>query len=541
MKLHKATTIAMLLAIGLTACGAPAAPEPTPTPAPMPTATEMVPLEPVDLDLCSLLLDEEVMAELDQPVQSTDELGMGACTYTTTDGEVPLTLSVSAAQGEDARGLILAGLQIAVMFGGSEDTLAAGQALSEEAATLSLWEVVDDTYAILAQLGYQVELAPSFGETALWGWSEPQVSTLILVEDDTYLSLNVVGLDMEEARRVASLLAPQAMDRLPPAFTVPTSGSIGMETTIELGETAVTMEAVEAPTAEPTVDSPPAPPSAAVWVTNYTEDVVYRIDPYTMEIVAIVDTGEGPVDLEVYGDSLFVANQGDGSIWKIDPVYNVVNYRVNTGASEFLRVEVDENYIYAMACHEHMIEIFHYPDTRALFARIPIQDCWNAEVAFGSLWVGVGERTLLRIDPETQEEIASMNVGRGPNLMDVTEDWLWVANANQGGLWRINPDINSMFDIVGIPVAGNVLDIVVGEGAVWAAVDHYIVKLDPDSGEVLGMVDTLSRANGVAVGFGYVYVTNYVEGTVMRLDAETLEMIDSVQVGGSPWGIAITE
>ena len=541
MKHRKIVAVVLILASILAACGSEAPAEPTPTMAPMPTATEVIALEPVELDQCSLLEDGEVQAELGGTVESSDEMGMGACMYTSSGEELPLTLSVSAAQGEDAKALVLAGLQLAVMFGGDEASMTAVQNLMEEAEAISLWDVVNDTYTILSGLGYVVEAAPSFGETALWGWSEPQVSTLIVVDGDTYLALNLIGLEQAEARRISSLLAPMAMDRLPPAFTVPTSGSFGMDTSIDMGEVEVTVEVEDMATAEPTVYVPPAPSSAAVWVTNYTENVVYKIDPYTMEILDVVSTGVGPVDLEVYGDSLFVANQGEGSIWKIDPAYGVVNYRVNTGASEFLRVEVDENYIYAVACHEHMIEIFHYPETRALFARIPIQDCWNAEVAFGSIWVGQGERTLLRIDPETQEEIASMNVGRGPNLMDVTEDWLWVANANQGGLWRINPDINSMFDIVGLPVEGNVLDIAVGEGAVWAAVDHYVVKLDPDTGDVLGVVDTLSRATGVAAGFGYVYVTNYQGGFVLRLDAETLEIIDSIHVGGSPWGIAITE
>lgn len=535
----KRGTLLLLATLLLTACGgAPA--EPTATLPPPPTETSPPEaLEPVELDLCSLLTIAEAAEYIPGEVTATDELGVGACTYTGSGGEAFITMSVSAAQGEEARGLTLAGLQIAVMFGGDEDTLAAGQALSEEASSLSLWEVVSDTYAILGQLGYQVEAAPSFGETALWGWSEPLVNTLVLVEGDTYLAINIVGLEQAEARAASSLLAPLAFSRLPAAFTVPESGSGGMEVSIDLGDADV--QVVEEAEAEPTAYVPPPPPSAGVWVANFTDDNVYKLDPLTMEIIDVIPAGQGPVDIEVIEGSVFVANQGEGSIWRIDPQYNTTTYRVNTGASEFLRVEVDENYIYAVACHEHMIEIFHYPETRALFARIPVQDCWNAEVAFGSLWVGQGERTLLRIDPETQEEIASMNVGRGPNLMEVTEDWLWVANANQGGIWRINPEINSMFDIVGLPVEGNVLDLAVGEGAVWVAVDHYVVKLDPDTGDVLGVADTLKRATGVAAGFGYVYVTNYQEGTVLRLDVDTLEIIDSVQLGGSPWGIGITE
>jgi len=67
------------------------------------------------------------------------------------------------------------------------------------------------------------------------------------------------------------------------------------------------------------------------------------------------------------------------------------------------------------------------------------------------------------------------------------------------------------------------------------------VKLDPYTGDVLGVADTLERATGVAAGFGYLYVTNYQAGSVLRLDAETLEIVDSVQLGGSPWGIGITE
>lgn len=530
--------VLFVFSLFLSACGgAPA--EPTSTPPPPTETPPPESLEPVELDLCSLLETAEVEPYLLGTVAASGEMGVGACMYSASVDNAFYSLSVSAAQSDEAKGLVLAGLQIAVMFGGDEDTLAAGQALMEEMDSLTLWDVISETYTILGRMGYEVEPAPSFGETALWGWSEPMVNTLILVEGETYLALNIVGLEQEDARAASSILAPLAFSRLPAAFTVPTSGSMDMNVTIDLGDVEIEVE--DTVESEPTANIPPPPPSAAVWVANFTDNSVYKLDPLTMEILAVIPAGEGPVDIEAIEGSVFVANQGEGSIWRIDPQNDVVTYRVNTGASEFLRVEVDENYIYAVACHEHMIEIFHYPETRALFARIPIQDCWNAEVAFGSLWVGQGERTLLRIDPETQEEIAAINVGRGPYLMDVTEDWLWVANANQRGLWRINPDINSMFDIVGIPVEGNVLDIAVGEGAVWVAVDHFVVKLDPDTGEVLGTVDTIKRATGVAAGFGYVYVTNYQEGTVLRLDADTLEIIDSVQIGGRPWGIGITE
>lgn len=66
----------------------------------------------------------------------------------------------------------------------------------------------------------------------------------------------------------------------------------------------------------------------SIWVANYLDGTVSRLEPSTGRVEALVPVREGPNALAAAADSLWVANELDGSISEIDPATNTVEQTV---------------------------------------------------------------------------------------------------------------------------------------------------------------------------------------------------------------------
>ncbi|HEV3472268.1 MAG TPA: BTAD domain-containing putative transcriptional regulator, partial [Actinomycetota bacterium] len=93
--------------------------------------------------------------------------------------------------------------------------------------------------------------------------------------------------------------------------------------------------------------------------------------------------------------------------------------------------------------------------------------------------------------------------------------------------------------------------VVVGAAAIWrtrgtgdplAALDvDALALLDPAGGDIEGLVDFDMPITKIAVGYGSVWVTSEVAGTLARVDPSTRSVRQTIQVGSGPSGIAFGE
>jgi hypothetical protein len=161
----------------------------------------------------------------------------------------------------------------------------------------------------------------------------------------------------------------------------------------------------------------------------------------------------------------------------------------------------------------------------------------------GSVWVtapdlrGDGSRgNLVRIDPSTNEVVATIHVGGPIGGLGVGGGWVWVSRpeAGPGTLFRIDPETNRVVDDVQVgtspgqpvyaggyvwvpstdrsfsnvkvdPGSGRVVDEVsgppvsaAGDGSLWAIGDDAVVRLDPVSGAIRSTIP-IERASAVEV------------------------------------------
>jgi virginiamycin B lyase len=89
-------------------------------------------------------------------------------------------------------------------------------------------------------------------------------------------------------------------------------------------------------------------------------------------------------------------------------------------------------------------------------------------VAVGGSVVWVANRsddTVSRIDPRTNQVVATIPVGSSPSGVAVGEGSVWVANSGDGTVSQIHAQTN---ELVGtIPIGEVPIDVAAGEGAVW--------------------------------------------------------------------------
>jgi serine/threonine-protein kinase len=152
-----------------------------------------------------------------------------------------------------------------------------------------------------------------------------------------------------------------------------------------------------------------------------------------------------------------------------------------------------------------------------------------------------GDDAVLRI---ANGEATPVGVGRAPEALAVGGSSLWVTNAGDGTVSRIDLDTAQ---VSGAPIAvgGRPLGIAAGKTAIWVTnyTDGTVTRLDRTSGAVLGEpIEVGRRPRGVAVGEGSVWVANAGDGTVTRIDPATATVVgDPIAVGRNPRELAVGE
>jgi len=169
----------------------------------------------------------------------------------------------------------------------------------------------------------------------------------------------------------------------------------------------------------------------------------------------------------------------------------------------------------------------------------------------------VGAGSLIRIDPKTNQVVATIPVGRSPRHVTFGQGAVWIANHDDGTVSKVDPQTNAVAETVG---AGGAPEGIVagGEGAaVWvakgedgvAAIREFTGNAPgeqprqtafalPLSTEAAGALDEYLD---VALGEGSLWAVNYAGGTVLRIDPESGEVMATIEVPGKPFTVAVGE
>ena len=257
-----------------------------------------------------------------------------------------------------------------------------------------------------------------------------------------------------------------------------------------------------------------------LWVTDQSEQLVSRVDPDSNEVIGDpIVVGSEPAGVKFGEGSLWVANSGADTVTRIDPVDSEVidvipvgerPAGVRFGEGAVWVTNVDDDTVSRIDPRSKAVEEIEVGDSPAGIA-----------VGEGGVWVANSkDGTVSRIAPNDLEVVTEIEVGVRPRGVAVGPDSIWVANALDGTVSRIDPDTSQ---VVGGPidVGRGPAQLTVGEKWVWVANerDNTVDRIDPETGEVVGeAIEVGARPRAIVVGAGSIWVANSAGGSITRID-----------------------
>jgi YVTN family beta-propeller protein len=240
--------------------------------------------------------------------------------------------------------------------------------------------------------------------------------------------------------------------------------------------------------------------AGAVWVTNFDDRTVSRVNPDTHEVQQTIQVGSGPSGVAVGNGAVWVANNLDGTVSRIDP-------RTNAGVQ-----------------------------------LIPVANGASAVASGeGSLWVAnSGEQTVSRIDPRSGMVKATIAVGASPTGLAVGAGAVWVTSESTRSVLRIDPQTNAIAQT--IYVGRGPTGIAFGERSVWVAnnLDGTVSRIDPRTNAVSATIRVGEGPVGAAVGEAAVWVANEFSETLSRIDPRKDAVVQTVRLRNRPQGLALS-
>jgi DNA-binding beta-propeller fold protein YncE len=284
--------------------------------------------------------------------------------------------------------------------------------------------------------------------------------------------------------------------------------------------------------------------------------------------IARPGTRDAPWALAIGGGSVWVANRGGGlgSVMRIDPGTNKVSstitldrkHRGGPGVwngvawvgtpSDLVRIELATHEVTKVApigvealyAGEEGLWVVQ-PEAVSRIdpeAGTPLQTIklpgavWPSATAYGegSLWVVDGEQEVWRIDAERGRVVARVPVGHRATTIDFTDGAIWVAgggfesgppSAQCSVVYRIDPATSEVEATVPVGRQGSAV-IAAFEGDLWSRPESGVLaRIDADTNTVDRVLTGLPRSHitgDLAGGFGSLWVANWTDGTVWRID-----------------------
>lgn len=226
--------------------------------------------------------------------------------------------------------------------------------------------------------------------------------------------------------------------------------------------------------------------SSAVWITNYTDGQIVRVDPVANQVVSSFPF-DGPDGIAKDGSTLVVASFDGAFVARIDPSSGAIIEQVDVLGSPTAVAVTEEHGIWAAIFETG--EVVQIDSTTFTITQRVIVGAGPVGLAAheGSLWITNHEEgTVAEVDMATGEVLKSVPVGLGPTELAIVGPDVWVTVTDAGELVQLE---RATGDIVtrtplGSNARGGPTGISVGNGSIWVAVqgERSVVRISPPEG-----------------------------------------------------------
>ncbi len=224
----------------------------------------------------------------------------------------------------------------------------------------------------------------------------------------------------------------------------------------------------------------------SVWLTNYTDSTVSRIDAHDYRLLATIPVGDGPEGIAAGPGAIWVANNHTESVSRIDPTTNTVVATIPVGPvlgrEGPAAIDVTTNGVWTAVPNLSAV-VRVDPATNQVVATVPGGDaCGNVSATPDQVWAGCGN--VVRMDPATNKAVTTLTVGDSARSVLVGLGSVWVETRLT--LDRIDPATNKVVGRLGIPNGAAPFDAIavfgdlaISNGLIWALESRAVLRIEP--------------------------------------------------------------
>ena len=225
----------------------------------------------------------------------------------------------------------------------------------------------------------------------------------------------------------------------------------------------------------------------SVWVLNTADDRVSRVDPRTGNVIRAFKPHGRPTDIAAGAGALWIGSGAGAThfVSRVDPATGEETRTVRLprgehhfGSEGFPMIAVGAGAVWAINTDSTVSRLDPASGRRVAEVRGP-DEVGAIAVGDAGVWVISGENTISQIDPRTNRMRKAIELGSNRLFgIAVGAGAVW-ATSEEGVLWRVEPGPSSIERT--IEVGAGVRHVAFGDGAVWVANwnDSTVSRVDP--------------------------------------------------------------
>jgi YVTN family beta-propeller protein len=273
---------------------------------------------------------------------------------------------------------------------------------------------------------------------------------------------------------------------------------------------------------------------------------VAAIDPETNEVVAVLAVGARPGPIAHGARSLWIGNLEDRTLTRIDPSGPRI---LRTVALPATPTGIDVGYGAVWVAHGRSGQLSRVDpafdrvtETIDLAGRAVYAPTGGVAVGAGWVWAVFGKSSVHRVDRVSVRPAGSTLTDAGAADVVVGHGSVWVSNSGGSSVQRFEPTTFEEGPLSDLTVGRTPSGLAADREAVWVAIfgEDVVGRIDPSASSIV-TIPVGDGPEAVAVGAGAVWVANRLDGTVSRIDPKTNEVVETIEVGNAPSGLAFAD
>jgi len=247
----------------------------------------------------------------------------------------------------------------------------------------------------------------------------------------------------------------------------------------------------------------------SLWVANFGDGSVSRVDPASRRVVATIAAGAGAITVASVGSQIWVANFEASSVTRIDPATNKVIATSPTGTKP-VAIAVVGRVAWVFCQADGTAHLWDIASGRPEMTVSLGVHAGFVTVAGGLLWVPDfqgGTSEVVAVDPVSRRIVKRVRVGAAPISVSFAAGSGWVSNTGDASVTRFDQTTGRTVATVAVS-GGSIGPLLATPTAVWVSVygGAQLADIDPVTAHVTRTISVGDEPQNLAFVSGQLWV-----------------------------------